>query len=199
MAKKKEEAKYIGRYGEVLDSVREITDTNEIKKFASKFKITPKRRFMEGVGLNKFGDKAYVRFVISKETGKKEGLYAIVSKVENHEGRYYEALRSFYNTFIEESVFQNDVLHGSERHYYTTNNKKLNTELADDTVYTTVWRHGTNIGAAGISKRKDVAKEVKSLLKLFSDASVKEAVETGNIFKVKRAMTRAVKKKEMGE
>ena len=75
MATKKEEPKYIGRYGEVLKDVQEYTVDDEL------FNPNPEFLLLGGQGIDEKGLERTVMFHVSRKTGKKCGGYTIYRHV----------------------------------------------------------------------------------------------------------------------
>ncbi len=191
MATKKEEPKYIGRYGEVLEDVKEI----ERPKNSSKLMR------LTGWGIDVKGIRRQVEFDVSRKTGKKCGFYYILRpKEEQNEDYHLLGIGC-----IEVCQYLNDLLHGDDT-YYDMHGKERTIRFLRgrrlegerlSSVCTDI--RSTSIGEAEGEKRKNAARKSHDIRKLFSNTSVLEAIKTGNVLKVKSAMTRAIKKKEMGE
>ena len=200
---KKKEPQYVGRYGEVLEGVEEDKCLLVNGKWESA--STPEILNLRGWGIDKDGIKRRVRFSVSRKTGKKCGWYNIYrSKEELEESRGDHPL-------MEKCKYLNDLPHGSDIFYDPYG-------FVIDTIRFLRGRQlkgkdsfriysGFKVGFDGgevrfvdeEGKRDDIAEKSQNLRELFSDVSVKEAIKTGSLVKVKTAMTRALKKKEMGE
>ena len=179
MAEKKEETKYIGRYGEVLKDVREI-DRDEIYQKYHPYIIQLEdwhhpRRVMEAVGLDAEGKTAQVLFEVSKKSGRIDGEY-IVLRPKCPDGSEY----------IESFNYKEGLLHGKEFH---ERQKGVFRSMG----HVVQWRHGKKVNTT-LDAADYIAQDSKTLRRLFSDASVKEAIKTGSLLKVKTAMTQAIKK-----
>ncbi|MBR6412625.1 MAG: hypothetical protein IKS41_05650 [Alphaproteobacteria bacterium] len=187
MATKKEEPKYIGRYGEVLE---------DVKEWGSTIDDPSEPICLRGWGVDENGVKREVLFHVSRKTGKKCGRYLIYRPKEEGGRR---------SPIIEVCNYLNDLLHGDDVFYnswgteikeiYFLRGRQLNGKGYIGNAY----NGGPIFGEEEKRARKNTAEKSRDLRELFSDTSVKEAIKTGNILKVKSAMTRALKKKEMGE
>ena len=177
------EQKYIGRYGEILENVQECSvdylnrELSNITKLPSSESLTEDRITMHGWGINKNGERAHIIFQVSKKTGKKEGCY-IVDKYVTYKNGFQERLSEI-------SYYQIDLLNGREYHYDSTGRQTI-----------AEWHLGKK---TNLDKRRIAAKNVTVLRQLFSDTSVKKIISSGDIVKIKSALTRALKKRELGE
>ena len=204
MTTKKEEPKYMGRYGEVLEDVHEDRsllvqlDNGETVPYSD-----PKVLDLVGWGIDEKGVKRRVRFDVSRKTGKKCGFYGIYrSREELNELSINDYPN---NTRVEECHYLNDLLHGDDifidgrgriiKKICFLRGRQLNGKGYIGNAYD----GGPIFGEVEKRARKNTAEKSRNLRRLFSDASVKEAIKTGNLLKVKTAMTRAIKKKEMDE
>lgn len=203
----KKEPKFIGRYGEVLENVTEYP------------KWKPSKPGLKGMiadipDAKLYGEKEKWRqlsviFEVSKKTNKKNGAYIVFNKtcLFNNNLNPEELLPTCldknhdYPYLVFECNYNEDVLHGKEI-YFVEKWGALGTEdflnrFPHRTSRTFI--RGKRMGQSKIKKRLRIAEKSTDLRELFSDNSVKEAIKTGSLLKVKSAMTRALKKKEMGE
>ena len=216
---KKKEPKYIGRYGEILKDVEE--DRRLINDEWVAWHPNPELLPLKGWGIDENGVKREVRFSVSRKTGKKCGEYLIYrpkEEVKRHHSSFNSNLLKCYPT-LEESIdpgcypliiercdYQNDLPHGNDVFYNASGEiTKIicflrGRELKGEDSQGETWlNHVQLVGEKERTERKNAAEKSLNLRKLFSNASVLKAIKTGDVVKVKSAMTRALKKKEMGE
>ncbi len=196
MATKKEEPKYIGRYGEVLEDVQEVTDKEVIRRLmAYKDDKDPIKRFFEGTGLDAWGRKRKVMFSVDKRTNKKQGRYVIFDTEIGKEKTPIALIKS--SEHVEICNYVNDLLHGETlfgRPSLLGPEKLIH------------FHRGKKLSETEYEERGAKSEKARDIRKLLSDASVVEAIKTGDPVKVKSAITRAItgtpkrrKSKGMGE
>ena len=160
------DVKFVGRYGEELQEVREVKDLFQ------ETEIPEGRKFLIGYGQDKSGNKRLVLFYVSRKTNKKEGIYRITLAEKLPMKFPYDMLL--------ECNYNADHLNGLERDY-------------KNNIFT-YWSKGKQVESPAV--RKDLASRKKSLRKLFSNPTVQEAIKTGNLLKIKTAMTKALGSRE---
>ena len=153
------------------------------------FNPNPELLLLGGQGIDEKGLERKVIFHVSRKTGKKCGGYTIYRPGNEH------------LVPIENCCYLNDLLHGDDVFYgQGCVAKKIcflrGKQLKGENL---MCEGGHTFGEVEKRARKNTAEKSHSLRKLLSNASVSEAIKTGNVLKVKSAMTRALKKKEIGE
>ncbi|MBR6232163.1 MAG: hypothetical protein IKQ99_03595 [Alphaproteobacteria bacterium] len=199
MAKKKEEPKYIGRYGEVLEDVEEIESP-----------IDPSEPIrLRGWGVDEKGVKREVVFQVSRKTGKKHGYYLILLSKEEKKKMPYacEPVESCW--YISDKLNGEDriclqqptpLTHGSYKRTYFLRGRQLEGREIEHYQYDCT---EDILGRIEKEEREEGSVKAHDIRKFLEDSSIIEAIKTGDPVKVRNAAARVAiknaKKKEMGE
>lgn len=195
----KKEPEYIGRYGEVLEDVQE---TKESLK-----KRDPKTRTLEAIGLDDKGNKRRVVFQVSRKTNRKYGSYLILMSEEEKKKWPYACEPVERCQYINDRLDGEDCIclrqphplsHGSYKRTYFLRGRQLEGKEIE--------HYNENcteeiFGRVEKKKREQKTKKARDIRKFLEDASIVEAIKTGDPVKVRnvaaRVAMRSAKKKDM--
>ena len=186
----KKEQEYIGRYGEILENVREIKDSYF---FSDENCIFPRKNNMlilEGIGLNKKGEKRKVIFQVSTKSHTKEGPYEILYTPQEEQllAPIYPGSEGNLPKAEEICYYVNDRLHGEDRFYHPWVYSMGYRGMEPD--YSLFFYRGRQMGSAEGWEREEMAKKALAIRRLLSDPSIVEAIKTANPLEVKNTATR---------
>ena len=166
------EKKYIGRYGEVLKNIKEYS-----------VRAGDTHQFVHGEGIDKDGNPVGVGFYVSLKTGKIDGEYNVSRETsKEHDGED----ASTYECYWERSYFKDGIMHGKESGGYCSVRRGVVVRSPKKVVFNRTWVRGRSIEG----KKEDIVSAAKIVRRLLSNASVVEAIKTGDPLKVKSAATR---------